>query len=264
MTQKEKIIFGHKPDWEKDIRACVGADYDIVVGGEGWCARNDWQSFDLIVPLTIRDGWMLRKAGIRLAGKALCPSAQAVAFCHDKHGFSSALSLTRFHATIPRLIDKADGLMFPCILKQKMDEYGTNSLILHGEADAVTWSRRIGSPGYFLQEYISGSEERATHLLLRNGRIVHAYTVAYDMGEQPFVKGQWCQHRSMTGSHDERFLDVFADILRIAGFTDGTCCFDYKVVDGIPKIFEVNPRFGWSLLYDLGNYLRAYGIAARA
>ncbi len=68
----------------------------------------------------------------------------------------------------------------------------------------------------------------------------------------------------MKAVDDETFLDVFADILQIAGFTDGTCCVDYKVVDGIPKIFEVNPRFGWSLLYDLGNYLRAYAIAARA
>ncbi len=88
MTHREKIIFGQKPDWEPSIRAAAGATYDITVGGEGWWARTDWRTFDLIVPLTIRDGRMLRKSGIRLAGKALCPSARAVDFCHDKRGFS--------------------------------------------------------------------------------------------------------------------------------------------------------------------------------
>ncbi len=207
---------------------------------------------------------MLRKSGIRLAGKALCPTGQAVDFCHDKHGFCRTLSLTRFHAMIPRLIDRNDSLKFPCILKKSNDEYGVNSAILHSMADVVEWMPKLETQRYFLQEYVTGNEERATHLLLRDGRIVHAYTVTYDMGDRPFVKGKWCEHLSMRGDHDEKFLDIFADILRIAGFTDGTCCFDYKVVDGIPKIFEVNPRFGWSLLYDLGNYLRAYAIAARA
>lgn len=84
------------------------------------------------------------------------------------------------------------------------------------------------------------------------------------MGDRPFVKGKWCVHRAMKAVDDETFLDVFADILQIAGFTDGTCCVDCKVVDGIPKILQVNPRFGWFLLYDLGNHLRAYAIAARA
>ncbi len=70
---------------------------------------------------------MLRKSGIRLAGKALCPSARAVDFCHDKRGFSRTLSLTRFRPMIPRLIDKADRLEFPCILKKNNDEHGVNS-----------------------------------------------------------------------------------------------------------------------------------------
>ncbi len=264
MTQRKKIIFGHRPDWEQSIRSSVGASYDVTVGGEGWWARNDWRDFDLIVPLTIRDGRMLRKSGIRLAGKALCPTPRAIDFCHDKLGFSRTLSLTRFRTLIPRLIDKTDSLEFPCILKKNNDEHGVNSVILHTMADAATWMPRIRSQEYFFQEYVPGNEERATHLLLRDGRITHAYTATFDMGDRPFVKGKWCEHRAMTGSQDDTFLDIFADILRIAGFTDGTCCFDYKVVDGVPKIFEVNPRFGWSLLYDLGNYLRAYAIAARA
>lgn len=78
---------------------------------------------------------MLRQAGLRLAGKALCPTAAAVAFRHDKHGFGSALSLTRFRPMIPRLIETADDIDLPCFLKKKQDKYGVNFSIIHSRSD---------------------------------------------------------------------------------------------------------------------------------
>ncbi len=162
---------------------------------------------------------------------------------------------------IPRLIDKADRLEFPAILKNNNDEHGVNSLILDPRIDAAETQQ----PGLFLASIRLRPRGARHPPAAARGRIVHAYTVTFDMGDRPFVKGNWCEHRAMKAVDDETFLDVFADILQIAGFTDGTCCVDCKVVDGIPKILEVNPRFGWSLLYDvLGNHLRAYAIAARA
>ena len=52
--------------------------------------------------------------------------------------------------------------------------------------------------------------------------------------------------------------------MRAIGFDNGICCFDYKLVDGRPVIFELNPRFGASLVYDAPNFLDAYAGALRA
>jgi hypothetical protein len=37
----------------------------------------------------------------------------------------------------------------------------------------------------------------------------------------------------------------------------GLCCFNYKLVDGQPVIFELNPRFGGSLPRDINRMLFA-------
>jgi carbamoylphosphate synthase large subunit len=42
-------------------------------------------------------------------------------------------------------------------------------------------------------------------------------------------------------------LNLFAAMLRSINF-DGLCCINYKIVDGRPFIFEINPRFGASLV----------------
>lgn len=82
--------------------------------------------------------------------------------------------------------------------------------------------------------------------------------------KRPIFKLIRDHHASMIANDDDRMLDIFPNILRNADFKNDTRCFDCKVMDGIPKLFEINLRFGWSLLYDMRNYLRAYAIAARA
>ena len=38
----------------------------------------------------------------------------------------------------------------------------------------------------------------------------------------------------------------------------GTCCINYKLADGVPMLFEINPRFGATLCADINPYLDAY------
>lgn len=42
------------------------------------------------------------------------------------------------------------------------------------------------------------------------------------------------------------FLGLFSDILNLIDF-NGLFCFNFKIVDDVPMIFEINPRLGWSL-----------------
>jgi predicted ATP-grasp superfamily ATP-dependent carboligase len=52
-------------------------------------------------------------------------------------------------------------------------------------------------------------------------------------------------------------VDLFSQILERLSY-EGTACFDYKVVDGKPLVFEINPRYGGSLSGDVTAYLDAY------
>jgi predicted ATP-grasp superfamily ATP-dependent carboligase len=51
------------------------------------------------------------------------------------------------------------------------------------------------------------------------------------------------------------YIDIFSDLLNAIGF-EGLCCIDYKVKNGIPYIFEINPRFGGSLSFYFFSFLR--------
>ncbi|MNC96669.1 hypothetical protein D3C83_141030 [compost metagenome] len=50
----------------------------------------------------------------------------------------------------------------------------------------------------------------------------------------------------MVQRHSCPFLDSFCEILTLLKF-EGLCCFNYKIKDSRPLIFEINPRFGGSL-----------------
>ncbi len=61
-------------------------------------------------------------------------------------------------------------------------------MILHSMADAAEWMPRLNSQDYFLQNTFPATRS-APPTCCCAGRIVHAYTVTFDMGDRPFVKG---------------------------------------------------------------------------
>ena len=55
------------------------------------------------------------------------------------------------------------------------------------------------------------------------------------------------------------YLDKFSAILNSIGY-EGLCCFDYKVINGKPQIFEINPRFGGSLSAYFFTFLKKLNL----
>ena len=108
----------------------------------------------------------------------------------------------------------------------------------------------------FRQRYVPGRTEFTTHILALDGEPKFATTFSFSFDCDYFVKGKQQEWATMeiTGT---RYLDLFSQILRWLEFS-GTCCFNYKIERGSPMIFEMNPRFGGSLCFDINSYLRAY------
>jgi hypothetical protein len=205
-----------------------------------------------VVPLRHLDYADLRAQQHWAGRKFLAPPERLVQLCHDKLALNRFLLDTRNTALVPRILEPGKTL-YPCILKRREDFWGRNSHLIRGPEDARRLGPLLEDPAYFRQEYVPGAEERATHIRARVGAVLDRRTVIAEVAPGPYVLGRQAAPRDRRFTGDAALDAVFATL----GCT-GTCCIDYKIEDGEVRLFEINPRFGWSLQLDINAYLRAY------
>lgn len=253
-----RVLFGERPDWHEMIgKVLDGSTFQFDFGDLRSC---DLSRYDLIVPLKLGDYAALRARQDEARSRALFPDPEAVAVCDDKALFNRRMCDSGLGDLVPTVFDSMPS-RFPFILKRRQDEYGVHSHLVKGPDDVERLGACVASDDYFMQDYVDGRMEYTTHILLRDGEIKYFVNVVFDMEEDRYVKGVNFTARSTTLNSDPRLIDTCADVVRAAGFMNGTCCVNYKLSAGRMKIFEMNPRFGGTLTNDLGNYLRAYGKA---
>ena len=122
----------------------------------------------------------------------------------------------------------------------------------------------IADDAYFCQTYVDGALDFTSHVVMHCGAPVYFSTFPFQLEASPCLRGRLGPATRQPIDYDRAHAPFFAEILRAIGFDNGICCFDYKLVDGRPVIFELNPRFGASLVYDAPNFLDAYAGALRA
>lgn len=234
------ILFSTKPDWEDDIRAGFESTPHQIAFGD--FTLQNMREHDLVVPLTVGDLRCLHELGEALAENPIpIPSPESVALCDDKLLLNRALGKNGYGDCVPAM-----GLFqaYPYILKKRTDEWGANSHIVHGAADEKSYAQKLVAPDYFRQEYIPGKTEYTSHILFKRGRIVCSTTIEFTYEHDVFIKGR--DPDCGRAVCECPCLDLFGRILASIGF-EGLCCFNYKVVNRQPLIFEINPRFGASL-----------------
>ena len=133
---------------------------------------------------------------------------------------------------------------YPYILKKRIDEWGANSHIVHCAAQEALYADKLVAADYFRQEYIQGKTEYTSHILFKQGRVVCSTTLEFMFENAIFIKGR--EPDCGRTVCECTYLELFGRILASIGF-EGLCCFNYKVLDKQPMIFEINPRFGASL-----------------
>jgi carbamoylphosphate synthase large subunit len=193
--------------------------------------------------LTIDDILYLNTQHYKILNNAIpIPKKESVLLCDDKDAFNNFLISNGFSDYIPTTGLK---LRFPYILKKKVDVWGANSFIIDNKNKELEFEDKINNISeYFTQELILGKTEYATHILFKGNRIVYSLNVKYTFANEMPIKGKDKPlFMTIIGSY---YLDLFSTILELINF-EGLCCFNYKIVDGKPLIFEINPRFGGSL-----------------
>jgi predicted ATP-grasp superfamily ATP-dependent carboligase len=212
---------------------------------------------DLVVPLNIDDVRILQKSRHWVENNPIpIPSLSALNICDDKYLFSKTLTEKGFKDTIPKT---GNDLPLPFMLKKRVTMGGISCHFISSPDQKDEFRELISSPDYFCQEIIEGTNEYATHILFKDQKIVTSLTIRYEFYDRIFINGK--AGFVCTKIRECDHLDTFAAILEAIGF-EGLCCFDYKIVNGKPKIFEINPRFGGSLSSYFFTFLHQLNLNA--
>jgi hypothetical protein len=234
------ILFSAKPDWEADIRSGFKSTPHAIAFGD--FSLENIRQYDLVVPLTVHDLRLLDGLRDAIGDSPIpIPGMGSIVLCDDKLLLNRALQANGFGHCIPML---GRFQAYPYILKKRIDEWGTNSHIVRAAANEALFADKLVDPDYFRQEYIIGKTEYTAHILFKQGRIVCATTVEFVFENEVFIKGR--EPDCGRAVCECPYLKLFERILTSIGF-EGLCCFNYKVCNGQPLIFEINPRFGASL-----------------
>ncbi len=235
-----KILFSKKQDWEEAISIGFQATGHGLVFDEFSSATIG--NYDLVVPLTVQDAMLLNEMRPLIACNPLpIPTRESIELCNDKALFNRTLMANGFAHVIPQM---NGALPYPYIVKKSIDEWGKNSHIIRDARHEQELVALLAHPDYFCQAVIPGFTEYATHVLVKEQKIIWALNIQYVFANETPIKGK--DAVLFTTLCRCPYLEQFAAILRFLGF-EGLCCVNYKVFDGRPFLFEINPRFGGSL-----------------
>ncbi|GFO56825.1 hypothetical protein GMSM_38320 [Geomonas sp. Red276] len=250
---RRTVLFSRHDDWEWAIRKKLQKSeytpffYDLH--------EIPLSLFNLIVPLTVAAEHRINDRHPALNGKrTLVPADPAITLCDDKERFASHLISHGFGNYVPKTNQKMD---YPFIIKKKVGEWGLDMAVIHDAESGLQYRDWFTSGDFFTQEYIEGSDEYTTHIIMADGKIRFFKTLKFTFQERYFIKGN--NFRPLAGMpvDHSRFLDLFERILNSVGY-QGICCFNYKLANDTVKIFEVNPRYGGSLTTFLPEALPLY------
>jgi hypothetical protein len=253
----KRILFAHKKDWLEPVAERLDRSRFEATFRNFREPALQFSQFDAIVPLRLSDYAPLRA----YPGRAACliPDVAAVAIADDKPRFVAFLREAGFGEFAPAVYNGA--VQYPFIYKKRVDVAGKNARIVFSPEEHAAFDAGIVPADYFRQEYVGGRTEYTSHFLAVGGRPSFDSTLEFTFDRDHFVRGLRCEAAS-SRKVETPFADLFGRILKALNYTC-TGCFNYKIENGRPKIFELNPRAGGSLRLDLNAYLDAY-LAALA
>jgi len=247
---RRRILFSAHPGWEKPIRKGF-QDTGHQIHFDTFTPEAV-QGYDLVVPLSIEDAFFMDRHRGRFSDNPLpAPSAQAIELCDDKARFHKALTQLGYGEYLPSL---EVGKGYPYMLKKKVDEWGQSCRVIHNDRQEAEVQALLQDPAYFRQHMILGRDEYATHMLVKDGRLLRDLNIRYHFKTLSPIKGQDTVVWKLSCPSLHRRL--FTDILKSLDY-EGLCCINYKHdAKGRPLILEINPRFGGSLSHYFFGFVR--------
>jgi hypothetical protein len=181
-----------------------------------------------------------------------------IARFRNKRHFQRFMMECDFGRYVPEYYDSQEKIQYPCIVKSAVGSGGREQRIVHSSESIGTVDNTL-----IFSQYILGKTEFATNIFYARGKILNHVTYKKSFDQEYFILGQ--DKPPLNERVETPFLDIFGAIMEKTAFI-GICCFDYKIHDGIPKIFEINGRIGYTLVHhanDFRGMLQTYLDEAR-
>lgn len=251
---KKTVLFSKKPSREQQIIKKINTCFPCFTSFK----KVNLNRFYLIFPLSEdASNHFNQKYSYLNYKKAIVPSDEAIEICKDKKIFTEFLIK---HGFENYTIKPPNPLQYPYILKKRIDDNGTNTVIIYDTTTEDEHRNELNSDDFFIQEYIEGRSEYAMHIIVFRSEVIFYKTMKYTFNQKEFVKGKRFKQYLQEVVDHSHLLDKFKNILNTMKY-DGVCCIDYKLQNGCIKIFEINARMGASLSEYIDEALHAYGKA---
>lgn len=180
----------------------------------------------------------------------LIPDRHAVDTLGNKAAFAAYVDGYGLSDLCPTTYKTKEQAEFPCILKRVNAAYGLGSMILRSkqELEELLRNEALSQEEFILQSLVAGTTEYSTHCVCKDGRILWSCSFVFEMdGPEEIRRGMDCKEMRAIKSSDDT-LSTIERVLAPLGYS-GPCNIDYKRSEaGAITIFEVNPRFGGSLM----------------
>lgn len=237
-------------DPQSDVWDGIPGICDVrIVEHFGDLLRHGWAGGrqSIVIPLTRRALQNFPRLWWNLA-----PSRFAHGTCADKLRFDRFMRSAGMAAMVPASWRRAADSRFPCVVKRlnKDGSFGVKVVSSMAELAATVAVPPFRNRPLLFQELIEGVVDHATHAVAVNGRLAWHVTYAYDI--DPVSRVQ-----TLDVFSGRRRIEASAEVLaafeRVLGVLDysGPVSFDWRPRGEGIVLFEINPRFGGSLMLDI-------------
>jgi len=180
---------------------------------------------------------------------ALVPTAEALDILRDKGRFAAYMRERGLSHLCPETYPSIKEAKFPCILKRTNLNagHGVELAATPGEARRILENEPFAGHPHVVQAVVPFLVEYVLHCVCREGSILWHTVYAFDFPEQQIRKvgGQYTIRRATIS--EPMLKEVEAILLPLK--YSGPCNVNYTLdAGGRLVVFEINPRFGGSLM----------------
>lgn len=255
------ILFG-EPQWEDWIDSINSLSYKVFF--------NDLNNINIIINLIIKHKinilvpctfnqmfFIINNHDIlsQHVKHIMCGNnIKAIKLLNNKIDFSVFMEENKFNEYIPttfwrkqrKIQVKCQPLRYPCIFKFAEKYGGDGAMVIKSVYDIHLIYENYDN--YIIQEYISSSNEYSGNFYIANDIIKYAIFYMMTNNNKYHIQcGKMEKYTKIKDNGLDFCLDIFTEIFKKLNY-NGCACVDFKIYNNKLKIFEINPRFGGTLI----------------
>lgn len=141
------------------------------------------------------------------------------------------------------IINYKQDIIYPCIYKPCIGSLGSNIKIIKNSVDL---NFDLGN-NYIIQGYIQNKNEYVGNFIVNNGKVLYSIILKEIFNDEEFYYKNYSAKNYDIIDVTPNVIETFNTIFTKLNYT-GMACADYKIINDEVIIFEINPRFGATII----------------